>query len=497
MSVPTLAAVDLGSNSFRLEIGRVERDQIYPLDTWKDTIRFGAGLDAAGNICPDAQARALATLARFGERLRGWEPGAVRAVATNTLRVAANAAPFLSRAEQALGFPIEIVSGREEARLIYLGVSHTLPLSNEPRLVVDIGGGSTEFIVGSGFDAQRVESLKLGCVSFSLRYFPNGKISRQGMRQAELDARSQVEEIAAEFGDGHWHDAYGSSGTARALTEILEQNGWSEEGITLEGLQRLRERMLEAGSADALLQAKLAALKPERAPVLPGGLAIMTATLAELSIERMLPAGGAMRLGVLYDLLGRREQHDVRTTTVTQFARRYGVDEPQAKRVAQLADSLLLAADANTPIGMRQLLQWAASLHELGFVISHGDYHKHTAYILEHAEMPGFSTRDQQRLALLTLAQRGNLKKVRGDLDSDESRKQTLALRLAIVFAHGRRPIELPRFKLTCGSKIRLTLPADWLEAHPQTAFLLTQEGEAWAQIGVDWKLTAADTRAD
>ena len=232
MSAPTLAAVDLGSNSFRLEIGRIERDQIYPLDTWKDTIRFGAGLDADGNLKPDAQARALAALARFGERLRGWSPGNVRAVATNTLRVAHNAGEFLPQAEKALGFPIEIVSGREEARLIYLGVSHTLPLSSEPRLVVDIGGGSTEFIIGRGFDPKRVESLKLGCVSFSLRYFASGKITRQGMRQAELDARSQVEEIAADYGEGKWHDAYGSSGTARALSEILEQNGWSEEGIT-------------------------------------------------------------------------------------------------------------------------------------------------------------------------------------------------------------------------------------------------------------------------
>jgi len=205
MSDPTLAAVDLGSNSFRLEIGRVQGSQIYPLDTWKDTVRFGAGLDADGNIKPESQARALAALARFGERLRGWPSNAVRAVATNTLRVARNAGAFLPEAEKTLGFPIEIVSGREEARLIYLGVSHTLPLSNAPRLVVDIGGGSTEFIIGRGFEPQRVESLKLGCVGFSMRYFAGGKVTRSALRKAELDASSQVEEIAAEYGAGQWH----------------------------------------------------------------------------------------------------------------------------------------------------------------------------------------------------------------------------------------------------------------------------------------------------
>jgi exopolyphosphatase/guanosine-5'-triphosphate,3'-diphosphate pyrophosphatase len=432
-------------------------------------------------------------LARFGERLRGWSAAAVRAVATNSLRVARNSAEFLPQAEEALGYPIEIVSGREEARLVYLGVSHTLPLSDRPRLVVDIGGGSTEFIIGQGFEPQRVESLKLGCVGFSLHYFPGGEITRQGMREAELAARAQVEEIASEYGNDQWQEAFGSSGTARALSEILEQNGWSNEGITPGGLRLLRDRLLAAGNVQTLLQSRLPALKPERAPVLAGGLVIMAAVLAELGVECMRPAGGALRLGVLYDLLGRTQEHDTRATTVDRFAMRYGIDAAQATRVAKLADTFLVAMLPKPAAEPRLQLRWAAHLHELGFVISHSDFHKHTAYIVEHAEMPGFSTRDQQLLALLTLAQRGNLRKVRAAIDDGDFRVQALALRLATLFSHGRRPLDLPAFKLSCGAKVRLRLPAAWLDAHPLTAFLLQQEGEAWAQVGIDWKLSALD----
>jgi exopolyphosphatase/guanosine-5'-triphosphate,3'-diphosphate pyrophosphatase len=493
MSFPTLAAVDLGSNSFHLEVGRVERDQIYPMDSWKETIRFGAGLDTSGNIRPEARTRALDTLARFGERLRGWSPAAVRAVATNTLRVARDGAAFLPQAERALGFPIEIVSGREEARLIYLGVSHSLPPSDDPRLVVDIGGGSTEFIVGRAFEAQRVESLKLGCVTLSLQYFPEGKIERAQMREAQLAAQAQVEEIASDFDASQWKDAFGSSGTARTLSEILEQNGWSADGITLDGLNRLREALLGAGSVEALLRLRLPALKPERAPVIPGGLVIMVAVLTELGVEHMRPAGGALRLGVLYDLLGRTQAHDTRATTVERFAQRYAIDKAQAARVARLADGLLVAATSEATTESRLHLRWAAHLHELGFAISHGDFHKHTAYILEHADMPGFSTRDQQRIALLALAQRGNLKKVRAEIDGAEFRAQVLALRVATLFSHARRPVELPAFQLACGSKIRLALPAAWLDAHPLTAYLLDQEGNVWRQAGIDWKLSHLD----
>lgn len=489
MSYPLLAAVDLGSNSFRLEIGRVEGEQIYPLDTWKDTLRFAAGLDQDDNLQSEARDLALQCLQRFGERLRGLAPQAVRVVATNTLRVAKNAGDFLPEAEAALGFPIEIISGREEARLIYLGVSHTLPYSQEPRLVVDIGGGSTEFIVGRGFSAEQVESLKLGCVGYSLHYFPKGEITRSSLRKAIVAARSEVEEIVDRFASPNWTIAFGSSGTARALADILEQNAWSKEGITPEGLKKLSEAMIEAGNVEKLLASGLPALRAERAPVLAGGLAIMRGIVKELGINKILPAAGALRLGVLYDLLGRSQAHDTRATTVNQFMIRYNIDRPQAERVAQLTENIFTSIKPGADEQARILLRWAALLSEIGFAISHGDYHKHTAYVLEHADMPGFSNRDQHLLALLTLGQRGNLRKIRAELDDPTFRAQLFALRLASLLYHGRRAIDLPAWQIIWGNRASLSIPIDWLEAHPLSAYLLQTEVHLWGQVGIELRL--------
>src|SRR5438270_2901497 len=294
----TLAVVDLGSNSFRLEIGRVEGGQIYRQDTWRETLRFGAGLDSDGRIKPAAMKAAIECLQRFRERLSGVHPWAVSGVATDTVRVASNVREFLPQAERALGFPIDVIGGHEEARLIYLGVAHVLPPSAAPRLVIDIGGGSTELIIGRGLEPERLESLKIGCVGVTQRFFATGKITSAAFDAAETAARVEIEAVAREFGPEHWRDAYASSGTAAALAEILEQNGFSSGGITPAGLARLRKRMILAGHASRL---QLHALKPERAPVLAGGLAIMSAAVVELGVERIDPVGGALRLGVLYD----------------------------------------------------------------------------------------------------------------------------------------------------------------------------------------------------
>jgi len=300
---PTIAAVDLGSNSFRLQVGRVVDDQIYPLDSLRGPVRLAAGLTADKHLDDAAQARAIECLKRFGERLRGLPPGAVRAVGTNTLRVAKNAHEFMPRFEAALGFPIEVVAGREEARLIYLGVAHSLPATPEKRLVVDIGGGSTEFIIGAGNQPHKLESLYMGCVSYSLRYFPDGRISKSHMKQAELAARIEVETIRKQFSRKHWQQAVGSSGTARAIGDILEANGWSVSGITGEGMERLRGALLKAGDA---AKAALPELREDRIAVLPGGFAIMSAIFAELDVEHMALANGAMRQGILWDMIGRR-----------------------------------------------------------------------------------------------------------------------------------------------------------------------------------------------
>ena len=484
-----LAVVDLGSNSFRLEIGRVEGDQIYRLDTWRETLRFGAGLDPEGRIRSSAMKAALECLARFRERLAGLHPSAVRAVATNTFRVATNAREFLPQAERALGFPIDVIGGHEEARLIYLGVAHELPPSPEPRLVVDIGGGSTEFIIGRGFEPERLESLKIGCVGITQRFFPKGLITAAAFAAAETAARVEIEAIAREFGPGHWHEAYASSGTAAALAEILEQNGFSGGGITPLGLTRLKKRML---TARHIARLSLHALKPERAPVLAGGLAIMTAAVDELKIERINPVGGALRLGVLYDLLGRTIDADIRGVTVERFVDRYGIDRAHAARVATLAADLHRRASPSAPASDTPLLQWAATLHEIGMSVSHIGFHKHGAYILQNADMPGFSAGEQSRLALLVLGCRGGLAKVQSALADDKLRVQVLALRLGVLFHHARAKIDLPPIRLKVSGRIALAVPPRWLAAHPLTAYLLEKERVQWDALGYPWKTARA-----
>jgi exopolyphosphatase/guanosine-5'-triphosphate,3'-diphosphate pyrophosphatase len=485
LAASTLAVVDMGSNSFRLEIGRVEGSQIFRLDTWRETIRFGAGIDDKGNLRPEARRAAIACLSRFAERLRGLHPAAVRAVATNALRVAKNAATFLPQAERALGFPIDIITGYEEARLIYLGVAHVLPSSTEPRLVIDIGGGSTEFIVGRGMEALRMDSLKMGCVGMTQRFFRDGSLSAAAFAAADTVARAEVEAIARDFNRAHWTAAYASSGTALALAEILEQNGLSPAGITRSGLDRLRKRMISAGHVRRL---SLAALKPERAPVLAGGLAVMAAAMKELEADRINPVGGALRLGVLYDLLGRRVQRDVRTATVDQFQTRWRIDREHAARVAAMAQAVFAAAVAEPDPAATQRLGWAALLHETGFSVSHTGFHKHGAYILQNADMPGFSAGEQSELAVLVLGCRGSLAKTAGALGNATLRLQLLALRLAVLFHHARQPIAPPRFRIVGGKGLRFEVPARWLKAHPLTAHLLDKERSEWRALGFAWR---------
>ena len=481
----TLAVVDLGSNSFRLEVGRVEGDQIFRLDTWRETIRFGAGMDEKGRLTSAARRAALACLTRFRERLSGLHPSAVRAVATNTFRVAKNAATFLPQAEAALGFPIDVIAGHEEARLIYLGVAHVLPPSTAPRLVIDIGGGSTEFIIGRGLVPERLESLKLGCVSLSQRFFPGGVLRADAFAAAETHARAEIEAIAREFGREHWTEAYASSGTALALAAILEENGLSAGGITPDGLARLRKRMVGAGHMARLT---LDGVKPERAPVLPGGFAIMSAAMAELSVPRLNPVGGALRLGVLYDLLGRTGQRDSRVATVERFLERYHVDRAHALRVANLARALYLKSAPHPDKATAQRVEWAGLLHEIGYSVSHIGYHKHSAYILENADMPGFSAQEQRQLAVLVHGCRGGLSKMEPALHNADNIAQVLALRLAVLFHHARRAIDAPRIALTAGRTIRFGVSVRWLKRHPLTLHLLTVEREEWETLGVRWR---------
>jgi len=484
---PILAAVDLGSNSFRLQIARVEGDQLYMLDGLREPVHLAAGLTADQYLDAEAQQRALATLGRFAERLRDLPREAVRTVGTNSLRVAKNAADFIPQAEQTLGFPIEVIAGREEARLIYLGVAHGLPQSQDNRLVIDIGGGSTEFIIGNGLKPLKLESLYMGCVSYSLRFFPGGKITKQNLKQAELAARIELQIIAADY-RGQWQHALGSSGTARVLCDILEQNGYSESGITRDGLEKLSADLVRAGDTRKLA---LAGLRPERMPILPGGFAIMYAAFCELEIGQMQPALGALREGVLYDLLGRFHDNDMRDVTVRQFKQRYRVDARQAGRVARLAHLFarqFLGDEAGE--AALHILGWAARLHEIGISVAHSGYHKHTAYILANADMPGFSKKEQARLSLLALVQRGNLNKLQGQLKNTEDCVLAMSLRLAVLFYRNRSDNGLPALRGSfSGTKFHLSIDAGWLARNPLTETALQEEIKQWKTLEVSLQI--------
>jgi exopolyphosphatase/guanosine-5'-triphosphate,3'-diphosphate pyrophosphatase len=482
----TLAAVDLGSNSFHLEIGRVVDRQIYPLDAVREVVRLGAGLTSEKRIDRATQAAALDAIAKFGERLRGFPRSAVRAVGTNTLRVAKNAPQFLREARAALGFPIEVISGREEARLIYLGVAHALPVSTQKRLVIDIGGGSTEIIIGTGLEPVLTESLYMGCVSYSLKYFPDGKIEKPRMKAAELAARQELAALVKEYREAGWEEAVGSSGTARSIENILRANELAAEGITREGLEKLRSLLLKHEKADP---DRIAGLRSNRAPVLAGGLAIMIATFEALGLESVKVSEGALRHGVLYDLLGRVQHQDMREATVAQFMRRYHIDVPQAERVRALA---LTIYDALAPGGERDedpdrvMLEWAARLAETGLSIAHAAYHKHSAYVLSNADMPGFSRMEQARLARLVLAHRGKLGKVQDAGFDGADWKLVFALRLASLILRSRTDARLPFLRVAADSGgFAIDLPQSWLEDNPLSADALEGEAGRWKSVGM------------
>jgi exopolyphosphatase / guanosine-5'-triphosphate,3'-diphosphate pyrophosphatase len=486
-----IAAIDLGSNSFRLQVGRVVGNQIYPLDSLKESVRLAAGLTAERTLDGPSQLRALAALARFGERLRGFHRDAVRVVATNALRVAKNAPQFLPEAEAALGFPIEVIAGREEARLIYLGVAHSLANPQTQQLVVDIGGGSTELIIGRQFKPLQLESLYMGCVSYSLRYFPGGKVDKRGMREAELAARKELQAIVHAYRVTGWEEAVGSSGTAKALADLIELNGLSDGGITTEGLDKLRAMLVRVGDVGRL---NLQGMRADRIPVLPGGVAIMSAVFKEFGLERMLFSEGALRLGVLYDLLGRYHHDDLREATVGHFMRRYEVDHAQAARVSQTALRLLgqllpeVAADPDHADA--QTLLWAARLHEIGVSLAHSSYHKHSAYILGNADMPGFSRRDQARLARLVLAHRGKLERVLPSMIEVRDWLLIFALRVAALLHRARDDGDsLPVSATLLPRGFQLQIDAGWLNTSPLTASTLDEEVRQWAGIGIELKV--------
>ncbi|CAH0348625.1 Exopolyphosphatase [Aquabacterium sp. CECT 9606] len=486
-----LASIDMGSNSFRLEIAELSKGRYKRIDYLKETVRLGAGLDAQGLLTEDATQRGLACLARFAQRLKGFAPWQVRAVATQTLREARNRDAFLARADQVLGHEIEVISGREEARLIYQGVARLQP--NElPRLVIDIGGRSTEMILGHGRSALRAESFRVGSVSLSMAHFPQGRFTAQAFRSAQIAAGAELEEALTPFARANWNEALGSSGTVGAVSQILVANQISDGCITADGLRWCMEQCLEAGSMDALT---LAGLKPDRKAVLGGGLSILYTLAIHFGIESLKPAKGALRQGVIFDLEERIEaasnqrQHDQRDTSVRELQRRFHVDLSQAERVRQRALALWdgLHADGahQADTDAARELGWACAVHEIGMMVSHHDHHRHSAYLLGHVDAPGFSQSQLRHLAGLVLGQRGELTKLADHRQDTGMMNQVLCLRLASILHHARTalPANVAQLRTSRGKAV-LTLDEQWAQQSPRTMHLLTEEAQRWANQG-------------
>lgn len=481
-----LAAIDLGSNSFRLEIGRLTHGQIHRVEYLKETVRQGNGLDSERLLSDEAMQRGWECLARFAERLSGFKKQQVWAVATQTLREARNRDVFLTRAQQILGFPIEVISGREEARLIYQGVAHLLPQSEDRRLVIDIGGRSTEIILGRRLEASVTESYRVGSVAWSMKYFRNGQLTAGAFERAEIAAKAILDEALSLYPRHAWDVAYGSSGTVGAVGDILSLAGWSKGIINREGLAWLKRCMLRAQNADKL---RMEGLKEDRRAVIGGGVSVLMALFDLLDIEVLHVADGALRHGVLYDMLEREgEQEDVRATTVKRLQKNFGVDLTQAERVRRVAMRLLSQTSADMSeheahrIGRK--LEWAAQLHEMGAMISHSDYHKHGAYILDNSDASGFAVSELHRLSLLVLGHRGKLRKLEVDFDDDAFATQLMCLRLAVILCHARRDPDDQALNLHCSGtpsrQFTLSVPAAWAEKYPQSAHLLNEEVQAW-----------------
>ncbi|HEV7814666.1 MAG TPA: Ppx/GppA phosphatase family protein [Janthinobacterium sp.] len=481
------AAVDLGSNSFRLHIGKHDGGAIRVLKSMRDPIRLAAGLDARGNLTDAAMQGALACLRNFRVALAAYELDAVRVVATSAMRVAGNSAAFLPAAEQAIGYPIEIISGEEEGRLIYMGVANSLALPGERRLVMDIGGGSTELILGRGQDIERVESFSVGTVKQSLSFFLGGRIDAPSFEAAILSARSHFEDGMPPFGPQHWKSAYGSSGTIRAIADIIARNSLGRGDLSRTSLDALKRRFIEFGHVGKI---DMPGLKPDRAGTIVGGLAILIGLFSELDIPVMIPIEAGLRMGVMWDLYLRSTKRDRREQSVRGYMQKFHVDESRAGRVAEDAVALFALLKPGSD-GLVKCLRWSGLLHEVGMVVSQTGYHKHAAYIVENADLPGFTTREQKTMSKLIMAQKGNLRKIGDALADTDFAKAVLALRLAILFMHSRIEADFSELRLRMKSRIELEIKRDWVAHHPTVSFWIEKEQELWDEVGIDFSIRA------
>ncbi len=485
-----VAAVDLGSNSFHMIVCSLTNGNLQTLDRLKEMVRLASGLDSKNYLDSKTQERALGCLERFGQRIRNFPPESVRVVGTSTLRMAKNSQQFLEKAEKALNHPIHIISGIEEARLIYQGVAHSLGSKANLRLVMDIGGGSTEYIIGSGDTPRVKESTPMGCVVVSNAFFKDGKLSKNAFTQATLFAEQQLEPIQKQFQRKNWDEAIGASGSLRAIDKVLQAKNWSNNGITREGLEQLVAHLNQCSHIN---DAVLPEIDPERLPVFAGGVAIVYATFKSLGIEQMTVSDGALREGLIQDLLGRLYDHDIRSATVQVLADRYHIDKGHADRVKRTINHILeqLGEDFCGPNHEHvvQFLNWAADLHEMGHDIAHSQYHKHSAYIIENGDFAGFSRQDQILLSTIVKSHRRKLSRsLFNELPAPwnvDAPILTVILRLSVLLHRNRQEHELPDFKISLvKSRFRLQFPDYWLAQAPLTHADLIQEADYLKSAG-------------
>jgi exopolyphosphatase/guanosine-5'-triphosphate,3'-diphosphate pyrophosphatase len=489
------AAVDLGSNSFHMLVARVEDGAVQVIDRLREPVRLAAGLDADKRLQPEAAARALACLQRFGQRLSGIPSHQVRAVGTNTMRKVRRSGDFHAAAEAALGHGIEVISGLEEARLVYGGVTHGMGDQLPRRLVVDIGGGSTELIIGRLTKPRVMESVSLGCVVHTQRFFDDGEITPARFKRARLAARVELEFLERRYRKAGWDVAIGSSGTIRGIWRVMLAQGWTDQHITRSGLEKVIELAL---SRDRVEHIDFSGLREDRRPVFIGGLAVLAGIFDSLDLKELRTSDRALREGLIYDLLGRLSNHDVRDEAVEAMARRYGVDTSHATDLTRTALKLL-EQSARTwnlePGNSRRLLRWAVLLHEVGLVITHNGYHKHSGYIVRNSDLQGFSQTDQKLLAALVRLHRG-----RFALDAFDDvptiwvepiKRLAMILRLAYLLHRSRAPGAKPPARISVnrrGYEITFTQKR-WLERHPLTRADLEREAEQLGTAQIRLKL--------
>lgn len=480
-----IAAIDLGSNSFHMIVAQFSHGQLRVIGEYGEKVQLAAGLQD-GYLDEDAQERGLQCLSRFAQVIEDMPLDSVRIVATNTLRVAKNRYDFISKAMDIIPHPIEVIAGREEARLIYTGVSNTMDHGDQKRLVIDIGGGSTECIIGCQLTPILTESLHMGCVSFSKRFFPDGNISKSAFQRAVTAARLELLGIQDDYLEEGWDISLGSSGTIKATYNIIQENSWSKKGITLKTLKQIQKLILSVDHSDKL---EIAGLKPERKTTFAAGIAILTAVFECFGIDKMDFSINALREGVLFDVMGRHFDTDIRQSTVQYLINQYHIDIEQAKLVVHTALSALEQVKDSWSLAKpscEHFLHWSCLLHEIGVGISHSRYHKHGAYIISESDLPGYSQQEQQILANLVLRHRRKFTQTTGyrftkDVQQ-ELDKLAILLRFAIILHHDRKAGDMSIFTMTAkDKKIHVEFLPDWLENRPLTLANLQQEAELLA----------------